>query len=59
MKEDQGVRECMAELQQVCNTVCVYTPAGLGAAAEKSKGKAGDKPEEGAEVTSTGSEDKH
>ena len=28
MKEDQGVRECMAELQQVCNTVCVYTPAG-------------------------------
>ena len=42
--------------------VCVYScwaEKGLGAAAEKSKGKAGDKPEEGAEVTSTGSEDKH
>ena len=52
----------MAELQQVCNNACVYTPEaekGLGAAAEKSKGKAEEKPEEGAEVTSTGIEDNH
>ena len=42
--------------------MCVHScqaEKGLGAAAEKSKGKAEEKPEEGAEVTSTGIEDNH
>ena len=62
MNEDQGVRvhgRTSASLQQCMCVHSCQAEKGLGATAEKSKGKAEEKPEEGAEVTSTGIEDNH